>query len=114
MGYWERRSRAAKNKLPKHLRPLPRWPIVVQMVFNLGITATLTTLMIHQEDYVTEAGPAVAMVICLLTLIYTLISAFQLKRRYKNIKGRRLAQINFWFMAIALLMFPLSVAVFLP
>jgi hypothetical protein len=114
MSYLERRRKVAKNQLPKHLRPLPRWPIVLQIILNLAIVITLATLMINRDDFVTEAGPAVGLVICLLLLIYTLISALQLKHRYQKAPGYRLAVINVWIMGVAALMFPLSVAFFLP
>ena len=114
MTYLERRSQTAKNQLPRHLRPLPRWPLVVQIILNLAIFITLVTLMINRDDFVTEAGPAVGLVMCLLLLIYTLISALQLKHRYLKAPGHRLAVINVWIMALAALMFPLSVAFFLP
>lgn len=113
-GYWERRSLAAKNRLPKHLRPLPRWPLLIQLALNTGIIAALAVLMINKDDFVTDAGPAAVLVICLLLIIYTLISGFQLKHRYQNVQGHRLAVLNFWVMLMALLMFPLSVAFFLP
>jgi hypothetical protein len=114
MNHLERRRRAATNRLPKHLRPLPLWPIVLQMVLNLSIVITLATLMIERDDFVTEAAPAVGLVGCLLLLIYTLISALQLKQRYQKIPGHRLAVINLWMMGLAALMFPMSVAYFLP
>ena len=113
MGFFERRRGRVKNQLPKHLRPLPRWPIYLQMALNLAIAITLSTLMINQDDYLTDAGPAVGMVVCLLFLIYTLISAFQMRHRYEKTKEHRLTVINLWLMGIAFLMFPICVGTFL-
>ena len=112
--YLERREKAAKNRLPKHLRPLPRWPIGLQMILNTAIIVTLSWLMISRDDFMTEAAPAVGMVVCLLLLIYSLITALQMKHRYHNLPGHRLARMNVWLMAIAALLFPASVAFFLP
>jgi hypothetical protein len=112
-GYLERRRERKKNQLPKHLRPVSRWPLVFHLALNIGIFLTLLTLVINQDDYVTDAGPAVIMVICLLLLIYALISAFQLRQRFEKLKGHRLAQINLWVMFLALVMFPICVANFL-
>ena len=61
-----------------------------------------------------EAVPAIGLVVCLLTLIYTLISALQLKNRYHKAPGYRWAVANLWIMGVAALLFPASVAFFLP
>src|SRR4051812_46007271 len=87
--YLERREKAAKNQLPKHLRPLPRWPIVLQIALNSGIIFTLSWLMMSRDEFMTEAAPAVGMVVCLLLLIYTLITALQMKARYFKLPGYR-------------------------
>lgn len=112
-GYWEKRRQAARNQLPKHLRPVPRWPIALQLLLNMGIIITLCTMMIEREEYLTEAGPAIVLVVCLLLLIYTVISAFKLRRRYAGIKGYRWARFNFWVTALAFLCWPAAIAVFL-
>ncbi|OGR90136.1 MAG: hypothetical protein A2992_08955 [Elusimicrobia bacterium RIFCSPLOWO2_01_FULL_59_12] len=114
MGHLERRRKVAQNQLPKHLRPLPRWPIVIQLALNSGIFITLSWLMLNRDEFLTEATPALGLVVCLLLLIYTLISAMRLKQRYKHLPGRRLAALNVWLMGLAALMIPLSVAYFLP
>lgn len=114
MGYWERRRQARKNQLPKFLRPLSRWPILWQMAVNVGIISTLTYLIVNQDDFVSEAGPAIGLVICVLLLIYTLIEGFELKNRYKKTPRYRLAVVNFWLMWIAAVMIPVSVVTFLP
>ncbi|SRR5258708_6681160 len=114
MGYWERRRQEKKNQLPKHLRPLLRRPVFVQMVLNTGIIITLSWLMLNRDEFLTEAAPAVGLVVCLLLLIYTLISALQLKHRFLKAPGYRLTLINLWIMGIAWLLFPISVTVFLP
>ena len=112
--YLEKRQAAKKNQLPKHLRPLPRWPIAIQIVLNLAIIVTLSTLMLNRDDYLTEAGPAVGLVLSLLFLIYTLISALQLRQRYQKVPGHRWTQVNFWLMVVAAILFPIGVACFLP
>jgi hypothetical protein len=112
--FWEKRQAAKKNQLPKHLRPLPRWPIVIQIALNLGIIVTLSTLMLNRDDYLTEAGPAIGLVLSLLFLIYTLISALQLRQRYKKAPGYRWTQVNLWLMIVAAILFPIGVACFLP
>lgn len=114
MGWVERRQEKARNQLPKHLRPLPMWPIFLQIVLNFSIIFTLSWLMISRDDFMTEAAPAVGLVICLLLLIYTLISAVQLKQRYQKTHGQRWSVINFWLMCAAALLYPASVAYFLP
>jgi hypothetical protein len=103
IGYWEKRQLAARNRLPKHLRPPARWPIVVQMALNIAILITLSTLMMNKDEYVTDAGPAI-----------TVIEGFQMKNRYINTRGARLAKFNFWLMALAFISWPMAVAVFLP
>ena len=114
MTYLERRQKAAQNQLPKHLRPLSLWPIFLQIALNVSIIITLSWLMISRDDFMTEAAPAVGLVVCLLFLIYALITALQLKQRYHKLPGHRWAVINVWLMALAAVMFPASVAFFLP
>ncbi len=114
MNYLEKRQKAKQNQLPKHLRPLPRWPIDVQMVLNAGIFYTLAWLMWNRDEFLSEATPALGMVVCLLLLIYSLIAALQLKEKYKNTTYAKRARINVWLMGAAALMFPASVAFFLP
>ena len=114
VGYLERREEAKRNRLPKHLRPLPRWPLFLQIGLNVGIFITLCWLMINRDEFMTEATPALGLVICLLLLIYTLISALQLRQRYAKLPGQRLAKLNLWLMGAAALMFPISIAYFLP
>jgi hypothetical protein len=114
MSYVERRRLAKANQLPRHLRPVPQWPIVVQMGINGGISFTLGYLMFNRDEFMTEAAPALGMVICLLLIIYTLITALQLKQRYRKIPGQRLASLNVWLMGVAAFLFPVSVAFFLP
>lgn len=113
MAYWERRRKAARNRLPKHLRPLAVWPVWVQLILNIAIMVTLCTLMLNKDDYLTDAGPAITMILCLILLIYTIYEGLHMRDRYKNIKGQKLAAINFWFMVAAFLCWPATVAVFL-
>jgi hypothetical protein len=114
MGYLDKRKKAKQNQLPRHLRPLPLWPIYFQMLLNAGIFFTLSWLMWNRDEFVTEAAPAIGLVVCLLLLIYTLITALQLKQRYEKLPGHRWAKINVWLMIAAGLMYPASVAFFLP
>jgi hypothetical protein len=113
-GYLEKRRKAKQNRLPKHLRPPEIWPIWLQVVLNSGLIITLSNLMVDRDDYLTEAGPAIILVICFLLLIYTLISAFRLRRTYDNIRGQRLAKLNLVLMGIAFLCWAGSIVVFLP
>jgi hypothetical protein len=114
MAFWERREQRLRNQLPRHLRPLPSWPIWLQIALNIGIAITLASLMANRDEFFSEAVPAMGMVICLLLCIYTLISAVQLKSRYLKTPLHKLAQINLWLMIIAFLMLPASVSYFLP
>jgi hypothetical protein len=112
--YLEKRRERARNRLPRHLRPLSRGPVYFQMVLNAAIFITLSWLMINRDDFLTEAAPALGLVVCLLLLIYTLIKALQLKQQFQKAPGQRLTAINFWMMVAAGLLFPASVAYFLP
>jgi hypothetical protein len=113
-GYIEKRKKAKQNQLPKHLRPPEVWPIWIQIVLNIGLVVALMNLMIDRDDYMTEAGPAVILVICFLLLIYTLISAVSLRRFYAKIRGEKLAKINFVLMVLAFLCWAGSIVAFLP
>lgn len=112
--YMDKRRKAKENRLPKHLRPLPTWPIWIQLFLNSALVIALFNMMVDRDDYLTEAGPAIALVACLLLLIYTLISSIQLRRRYYNIRGARLAKLNFVVMIIAFLSWAGTIVVFLP
>src|SRR5579864_113498 len=92
MGYWERRQKAAYNQLPKHLRPPAIWPIGIQMAINTAVFLALVTLMVNKDDYVTDAGPAITMVVCLLVLIYTVINGVRMRNHYQNTRGHRWAK----------------------
>jgi magnesium-transporting ATPase (P-type) len=112
--YWEKRQKAARNRLPKHLRPPSRWPILLQIALNLGIFIALTHLMWNKEEFLTDAGPAITMVVCFLLLIYSMITAVRLRLRYRQTRGQRWASLNFYLMILAFLSWPAAVAVFLP
>jgi hypothetical protein len=71
-------------------------------------------LMNTWDDFVTDAAPAMGLVLCLLFLIYSLITALQLRHSYKKVPGSRLAKLNLWLMIIAAILYPMSVASFLP
>jgi len=114
VGWWERRRQAARNRLPKHLRPPALWPIGLQIVLNLAIMIALLTLISNRDDYVTDAGPAITMVICLLFLIFTVIEGFKMRAQYKGTRGQRWAKLNFSLMIVAFLCWPASVAFYLP
>src|SRR5258708_7390523 len=87
--FLERRQKAARNRLPKHLRPPAFWPIGVQMAINLAILTTVVTLMMNQDEYTTESGPAVILVICMVFLISTIINALRMRLRFQKTKGQR-------------------------
>jgi hypothetical protein len=111
--YLEKRRKAKANRLPKHLRPLEIWPLWVQIVLNSALIITLYNMMVDRDDYMTEAGPAFVLVVCLVLLIYTLISALRLRKTYENIRGKKLAKLNFGLMILASLFWATSIVVFL-
>ncbi len=111
--FLERRQKAARNRLPSHLRPPARWPIVVQIILNVAIIGTLIALISNIDDFVTDAVPAVVMIVCLLFLIYTIISGMRLRAKFLKRDGHRLAQVNFWMVIAALVLWPATVAFFL-
>jgi len=114
VNYLERRKKLRLNQLPRHLRPLSLWPIGVQLALNTGLFITLSWLMMNRDEFVTEAAPAIGLVISFLLLIYTLRTALYLRQRYYKLPGYRWARVNVWVMWAAALMFPVSVAFFLP
>lgn len=112
-GWWDRRRKKRQNQLPKHLRPMSTWPIWIQCALNVGIMYALYSIMVDQDDYLTDAGPAMGMAVCLILLLFTIPTAIRLKRRYRDVPGERLAKINFWLMGVAFLLWPLTVALYL-
>ena len=114
VGYMEKRREAKRNQLPKHLRPLSMIPIYVQLALNTAIIIALAWLMLNQDEFVTEAAPAMVMVICFFLLIFTLVEAFQLHNRYKGLKGERWVKVNAGLMGIAFLTWVASVVNFIP
>jgi hypothetical protein len=112
--YLEKRKKAKHNRLPKHLRPPEVWPLWIQLALNSGLIIALSNLMVDRDDFLTEAAPAIALVVCLLLLIYTLITAVRLRAFYHKIRGQRLAKLNFYLMILAFLCWAGSIVVFLP
>ncbi len=112
--YFEKRRAAKMNQLPKHLRPLSQWPIRFQVMLNTALILTLCWLMLNQDEFITEAAPAMVMVVCFLLLIFSLIEAFQLRNKYQKVPGERLAKINMWLMGIAFLTWVGAIISFLP
>lgn len=112
--YVRKRRLAKHNRLPKHLRPPEIWPLWIQIALNSGLIIALCNLMIGRDDYLTEAGPAVAMVVCFLFQIFTLIEAVRYRRHYAKTRGSRLAAVNFGLMIVAFLSWAASIVVFLP
>ena len=112
--YLEKRRKAKENRLPKHLRPPEIWPLWLQIVLNAALIVTLFNLMVDKDDYLTEAGPAIILIVCFLVLIYTLISAFRLRHRYEAGRARKLAQLNFVLMVAAFLSWAGSIVAYLP
>jgi len=113
LSWWETRQKARQNQLPRHLRPMPIWPVKVQCVLNLAVFYFLYSLMVDQDDYLTDAGPAMIMAACLILLLFTLPTAIRMKRRYQGLPGQRWTKVNFWLMGLALVMWPLTVAFYL-
>lgn len=111
--YLEKRRKAKANQLPAHLRPRPVWPLGVQLLLNAALIYTLYTMMVNREDYLTESGPAVILVACLLVLISTFINAFRYKRRYATGKPSRWAKVNIVLMVLAFIFWCLSIIVFM-
>jgi len=111
--YLEKRRKAKQNQLPKHLRPLPIWPIGIQLVLNAGLIVALFNLMVDRDDYLTEAGPAIILVVCLLILIYTLITAFRLRHVHDKTRGQKWAKLNIALMILAFLCWAGTIVVFL-
>lgn len=112
-GYLEKRRKAKANQLPKHLRPPEIYPIWIQIILNIGVMVTLLNLIVDRDDFMSEAGPAVGLVVCLLLLIYTLITALRLRHAYDKTRGQKLAKINFVLMVLAFLLWAASIVVFL-
>ena len=111
--WWEKRRKEKQNRLPRHLRPPDIWPIWIQIALNATLIITLCNLMIDRDDYLTEAGPAVIMIVAFLFLIFTLIEAVRYLRHYEKMRGARLAKINFALMIVAFLSWAGSIVVFL-
>jgi hypothetical protein len=111
--YFEKRRQAKRNRLPKHLRPPEIWPLWIQVLLNSGLIITLYNLMVDRDDYLSEAGPALVLVGCLLLLIYTLISAVQKRHLYAHLRGEKLAKVNLVLMVLAFLLWAASIVVFL-
>ena len=108
------RREAARNRLPKHLRPPSRGPILVQLALNAGLIVVLCTIMLNKDDYVSEAGPAIALIVCLLFLIGTVATAVHYRKLYRGTPLQRWAKLNFGFMVVALLCWPAAIYVYLP
>ena len=112
--YLEKRKTASKNRLPKHLRPPSLWPLGAQLLLNLANIVALLTLILNKDDYLSDAGPAITMIVCLLVTIYTFVEGYQLDRRHRKIRGRRLARLNWALSFFAFLTWAATVAVYLP
>lgn len=100
--------------MPDHLLPPPTWPIYVHLALNFGIAYALYSVMVDQDEYLTDYGPAIVMSICIILLLYTGVSAVRFKRRYRGLRGGKLAKINFWVMLMAALLWPATVVFYLP
>ena len=111
--YLEKRRKAKANQLPKHLRPPEVRPLWIQLILNSAIILTLCNLMADRDDFMSEAGPAVTLVVCLLLLIYTLITAMRLRHIHENSRGQKLAKLNVGLMVLAFLLWAASIVVFL-
>src|SRR5258706_6279537 len=89
--YLDKKRKSKETGLPKRLRPREIWSLWIQIVLNSGLIIALFNLMVDRDDYLTEAGPAIVLVVCLLLLIYALISAVRLRRFHEKIRGQKLA-----------------------
>src|SRR5262249_18466677 len=106
-------KQAAKNQLPKHLRPISRRPILFQMLLNIAIGIFLCGLMWNRDEFMSEATPAIGLVTCLICLIYTLITALQYRHRYTKAAYQRLTTMNLGLMGFAAFLWGSSVVYFL-
>jgi len=111
--YLDERRKAKANQLPKHLRPPEVRPLWVQIFLNSALIVTLCNLMADRDDFMSEAGPAITLVVCLLLLIYTLITALRMRHIYENSRGQKLATLNVGLMLFAFLLWAASIVVFL-
>jgi hypothetical protein len=111
--YLEKRRVAKTNQLPKHLRPPEIRPVWIQIFLNSALIVTLCNLMVDRDDFMSEAGPAITLVICLLLLIYTLITALRMRHTYDKTRGQKLAKLNVGLMILAFLLWAASIVVFL-
>jgi len=111
--FLDKRRKAKANRLPRHLRPPELRPIWLQLLLNSAIIVVLFNLMVDRDDFMSEAGPAIALVVCLLLLIYSLISGVRLRHEFNKIRGQKLAKLNFILMILAFLMWAGSIVVFL-
>jgi len=109
----EKRREVRRNQLPEHLRPVPTWPIVIQIILNIGIAYSLLSLMWNRDDVFSEGKAGAGISVCMLLVIATLVQAIRYKRRYAGIPGQRLAKINFWVMVFAFLCLPAAISVFM-
>ena len=62
--YLEKRRKAKANQLPKHLRPPAVRHIWFQIFLNSVLIIVLLNLMADRDDFMSEAAPAIALVIC--------------------------------------------------
>ena len=111
--YLEKRRKAKANQLPKHLRPPELRPVWIQIVLNTAIIVVLFNLMADRDDFMSEAGPAIALVVCLLFLIYTFITAFRMRHTYMKSRGQKLSKLNVGLMVVAFLLWAAAIVVFL-
>jgi hypothetical protein len=114
VAWWAKRRKEKQNRLPRHLRPPAIWPLWIQIALNTGLIVILCNLMINRDDYLSEAGPAIAMGICFLFLIYTIIEAVRMRRFYDKMRGVKLAKANIALTILAFLSWAGSIVVFLP
>ena len=107
------RQKKRLQQLPKHLQPISLWPLRFQIFMNVVFIFTQITLLVKRDDFLTEVGPAIPMIISLLFLFYAVVSAFQARSSFHKGRGARLAKANFVLAVIFFLSWAGTVVIFL-
>jgi len=111
--FLENRREMKSNQLPEHLRPISTFPIYLQIIINLGVSYTLISLMWNRDDVFSEGKAAAVIAVCMFLIIFSIVQAVRLKRRFRDLGGQRLAGFNFWLMIFTFLCLPAAIAMFM-
>jgi hypothetical protein len=113
-GFIEKRRKLRQKRLPKHLQPLPLWPVWFQVALNFLLIGTNLTLIWNKDEYLTDVGPSIPMIVGLLFLFYAVISAFQLRSQFFKGRGARLVKIDIALTVLSFLTWTGAIVAFLP